>query len=80
MPSGSLTYNAREIPRSVVRPLDEAGEPIDESGPAHARPLEGDVLAGESCWTRPVDHLRGRPVRPVSRPRDAALFGFDFAS
>jgi hypothetical protein len=81
LPNGRLTVNARATKGAVfVRILDESGKPLDDLGAAEAGPLEGDVLAGELRWPRSLEGLRGRQVRLEFRLREAALFGFDFAS
>ena len=79
VPGGRLTVNAR-APRGtvLVRLLDPSGEPLDDLGAAESGPLDGDVLAGEVHWPRPLGRLRGRPVRLEFRLRDATLFGFEF--
>jgi hypothetical protein len=79
VPGGRLTVNARATRGAVlVRLLDAEGKPLDDLGAADASPLEGDVLAGEVRWPRPLERLRDRPVRLEFRLRRASLFGFEF--
>ena len=81
VPGGRLTVNARATRGAVlVRLLDPAGKPLDDLGAAEARPLDGDVLAGEVHWQESLDRLRGKPVRLEFRLRRAALFGFEFSA
>jgi hypothetical protein len=78
-PGGRLTINAQAARGEVVvRLLGEEGNPIDVLGAAEARPVEGDVLAGEVRWPATTDALRGKPVRLAFRIRKASLFGFEF--
>jgi hypothetical protein len=82
-PGGRLLLNARATRGMVVVRLlgaDAAGEPIVALGAAESSPVRGDVLAGEARWPRPLERLRGRPVRLEFRLRDAALFGFEFTA
>jgi hypothetical protein len=81
VPGGRLTVNARAPRGSVlVRVLDEMGRPFDGLGVSEAGPIQGDVLAGEERWPRPLGDLKGKPVRLEFQLRDAALFGFGFAT
>jgi hypothetical protein len=78
-PAGRLTVNARAGSGAVhVRLLDAGGRPLDALGEADARPVGGDVLAGEVRWPTPPEGLRGEPVRLEFRLRRASLFGFAF--
>ena len=77
VPGGRLTVNVRSPRGSVlVRLMDPSGEPLDDLGAAAASPLDGDALAGEVRWPRPLERLRGRPVRLEFRLRKAARLRF----
>ena len=81
VPGGRLTVNARATRGAVfVRLLDPAGKPLDDLGAAEARPLDGDVLAGEVRWQGSLERLRGKPVRLEFRLQRAAMFGFEFSA
>ena len=81
VPGGRLTVNARATRGAVfVRLLDPAGNPLDDLGPAEARPLDGDLLAGEVRWQGSMERLRGKPVRLEFRLQRAAMFGFEFSA
>ena len=81
VPGGRLTVNARATRGAVfVRLLDPAGNPLDDLGPAEARPLDGDLLAGEVRWQVSMEKLRGKPVRLEFRLQRAAMFGFEFSA
>jgi hypothetical protein len=73
-----LTVNAR-APRGEVRVrlLDEAARPLDALGEADAKPITGDVLAGEARWPRSLGGLHGKPVGLEFRVRQGQLFGFE---
>jgi len=78
---GRLTVNARATRGAVfVRLLDPAGNPLDEPGAAEARPLDGDLLAGEVRWHESLERGRGKPVRLEFRLHRAAMFGFEFSA
>jgi hypothetical protein len=73
-----LTVNVRAPKGEVkVRLLDEAGKPLAALGGADARPIDGDVLAGEVRWPRSLGELRDKPVRLEFRVRQGQLFGFE---
>ena len=78
VPGPKLTVNLR-APRGEVRVrlLDQAGKPLAALGVADAKPLTGDVLAGEVRWPRSLGELQGKPVRLEFRVRHAQLFGFE---
>jgi hypothetical protein len=79
VPGGRLTVNSRARGGVVrVRLVGVDGKPVGDLGGADATPLEGDLLAGEVRWPRPLAALRGRSVRLEFRVRRAALFGFTF--
>jgi hypothetical protein len=79
LPGGKLTVNARAGRGEVrVRLLDPEGKPLPALGEADARPVRGDVLAGEVRWPRPLARLRGAAVRLEFCVRRGALFGFEF--
>jgi hypothetical protein len=79
VPSGRLRVNARADRGEVmVRLLDAGGRPLDALGEAAARPIRGDVLAGEVQWPGPLERLRGESVRLEFRLRGASLFAFGF--
>ena len=78
VPGDRLTVNAR-APRGEVRVrlLDEAGKPLAALGDADAKPVTGDVLAGEVRWPRSLGELLGKPVALEFRVRQGQLFGFE---
>ncbi len=78
VPGERLTLNVR-APRGEVRVrlLDAAGKPWAALGDADARPVSGDVLAGEVRWPRSLGELRDKPVRLEFRVRQGRLFGFE---
>ncbi|HEY1380207.1 MAG TPA: hypothetical protein VGF55_25620 [Gemmataceae bacterium] len=79
VPGGRLTVNAGAARGAVrVRLLDAGGQPLTDLGTADAKPVTGDVLAGEVQWPKPLAVLRGKPVRLEFTVRQAALFGFEF--
>jgi hypothetical protein len=64
VPGPKLTVNLR-APRGEVRVrlLDQVGKPLAALGAANAKPLTGDLLAGEVRWPRSLGKLQGKPVR-----------------
>jgi len=79
VPGGRLIVNTRAEGGEVrVRLRDADGTPLDALGGPDAAPLAGDVLAGEIRWQKPLEALRGRPIRLEFRLRRATLFGFAF--
>jgi len=40
--------------------------------------IEGNVLAAEGRWAKPLDALRGKTARLEVRVRNAALFALEF--
>jgi hypothetical protein len=79
VPGDRLTVNAR-APRGEVRVrlLDAAGNPSDALGEADARPVSGDVLAGEVRWPRSPGELLGKPAALEFRVHQGRLFGFEW--
>lgn len=73
VPGGRMTVNADARQGRVrVRLMTADGEADD------AKPVTGDVLAGEVVWPKPLAAWRGKAVSFEFRLEKAALFGCEF--
>src|SRR5205823_6491125 len=78
---GRMTVNVEAGRGAVrVRLLTPDGEPMTDLGSADAKPVSGDVLAGEVRWPTPLAALRGKTARFEFRLENASLFGFDVSA
>jgi len=80
LPGGRLTANVDAVQGEVrVRLLSAGGAPMEDLGTADAKPLSGDALRADAQWPKPLESLRGKPVRLEFRLRRAALYGIEFS-
>ncbi|HVT27133.1 MAG TPA: hypothetical protein VHE81_03860, partial [Lacipirellulaceae bacterium] len=79
LPGGRLTINADANRGEIqVRLVGSDAKVIPSIGELAAKPIRGNVLAGEVQWQTSPGALRGQVVRLEMRARNASLFGFEF--
>jgi hypothetical protein len=79
LPAGRLTINADAKAGEIqFRLLGVDGKPIPAIGELAARPIQGDMLAADVQWPKPLRDLRGQPVRLELNLRNASIVGFEF--